>query len=199
MIMVFYPSKNTEGVHHMKMKSALLAAAFALPLSATMATGAFAAQSAHHATHATGKDIKKHTDKHKTDKHKTAAPVWSFAHAALTPGKGFKDHGTATLKLDSKTHELFVTVDMVGLAPGSKHPDHLHHDVGGKVGGIAYTLKTLVANKKGDAEATTVIKGVDLKAIPSHFWFVNVHEGPTMSGKGMTPIATGLVVPVTKK
>jgi Ni/Co efflux regulator RcnB len=193
----------------MKMKSALMAAAFALPLSATLATGAFAAQSAHHAAHATNKDAKKHTDKHKTDKHKTdkhkthkhktAAPVWSFAHAALMPGMGFKDHGTATLKLDPATHELFVTVDMVGLAPGSKHPDHLHHDVGGKVGGIAYTLKTLVANKKGDAEATTVIKGVDLKAIPSHFWFVNVHEGPTMSGKGMTPIATGLVFPVTRK
>ncbi|MCY0869616.1 MAG: CHRD domain-containing protein [Firmicutes bacterium] len=187
----------------MKLKSALLAVACALPLSATMATGAFAAQNAHHASHAASKDAHK-TDKHKTSvqkdgKHKTTVPVWSFAHATLTAAKGFKDHGTATLKLDTATHELFVTVDMVDLTPGSKHPDHLHHDVNGRVGGIAYALQTLVANKKGDAEATTVIKGVDLKAIPSHFWFVNVHQGPTMSGKGMTPIATGLVVPGGKK
>lgn len=114
------------------------------------------------------------------------------ASVKLAPFRNSKAMGTAKLTLNTKTEELTVTVTMTGLAPNSVHPEHIHRGSVPHVGGVVYPLHNLVANKAGEATATTVIKHV--KKIPSTGWVIDVHQGPNLKGSNAVPIANGNVV-----
>jgi hypothetical protein len=101
-------------------------------------------------------------------------------------------YGRAQLSL--KDNILTVIVTVHGLVPGSKHAEHIH--VGNCLyqvpGNVLYMLKNLVADKYGNATATTVIKNV--KGIPANGWYVNVHRTTNLSTQtGFDPIACGNV------
>lgn len=114
------------------------------------------------------------------------------ASVKLAPVRSSKAMGSAKLTLNTKTHELTVIVKLTGLVPNSIHPEHIHSGVVPHVGKVIYPLHNLVANKAGDATATTVIKNV--KKIPSTGWVIDVHQGPNLKGANAVPIANGNVV-----
>ncbi|HWE60257.1 MAG TPA: hypothetical protein VHB98_00955, partial [Chloroflexota bacterium] len=80
----------------------------------------------------------------------------------------------------------------------SVHPAHIHLGASCTANGpVLYPLPDLHADASGVAWATTTITGT---AIPSlgigpYGYYLNVHEGPTMSGSGATPISCGIVDP----
>ncbi|KYP81224.1 CHRD domain-containing protein [Ferroacidibacillus organovorans] len=189
----------------MNTKIAKIAVAASLLVSLASVSSAFAATTHHVASakHVTKVSAKsKESAKSKTsttskkkpiDKTKATAAV-QYAHATLAPFKASKVHGTATLDLNTKTDTLTVMVMVSGLKPHSVHPEHIHFDKAGKMGGMAFALANLVADAKGNAMATTVIKGKNIMKIPAHAWGIVVHTGPAMAGKGKIPVAQGEVV-----
>jgi quercetin dioxygenase-like cupin family protein len=109
----------------------------------------------------------------------------AFAHLRHTP------YGTAVLRWDPKTENLRVTIRLIGLAPNSTHPAHIHLGDCDDNGPILYPLNNVVANAAGDAHVTTVIPDVE-NGIPSSGWYVNVHNGPTLATFAQAiPIACG--------
>lgn len=88
--------------------------------------------------------------------------------------------GTADLNWDPSTHALTVKVSLVGLAPSSMHPAHIHTGSCANQGNVIYPLTTLVADAHGVASATTVVKNI-MNGIPARGWYVNVHNGPGLS------------------
>ncbi|MHB1536821.1 MAG: plastocyanin/azurin family copper-binding protein [Acidimicrobiales bacterium] len=104
---------------------------------------------------------------------------------------GYSASGSATMAVVGPG-QLRVTVSVSGLPAGSTHPDHIHYGTCSSNGGIAYSLDDLVADSSGNATATTVVSGPPNLAIPSAGWFVNVHNGPTLStSSGATSVACG--------
>lgn len=86
--------------------------------------------------------------------HKTAQASTVIEHATLTPIGKNHVHGTASVTINSKSKTLTVVVSVRGLVPKSVHANHIHVD------GVSYNkyiLKTLGADGKGDATATTVM------------------------------------------
>ena len=99
--------------------------------------------------------------------------------------------GTADLTWDRATHDLTVKVSLVGLAPSSMHPEHIHTGSCANQGNVIYPLQTLAADAHGVATATTVVKNVT-NGIPATGWYVNVHNGPGLSTNDQfLPIACG--------
>jgi hypothetical protein len=100
----------------------------------------------------------------------------SQAHALLihTPT------GAAALSWDHASKDLAVTIKLFGLAPNSTHPAHIHSGVCTSNGPIVYPLKDVVADAAGNATTTTVISKV-VGGIPREGWYVNVHNGPSLS------------------
>jgi hypothetical protein len=90
--------------------------------------------------------------------------------------------GSARLSWNPSDHTLKVSVSLVGLAPNSTHPEHIHAGscTSNPMGPIVYTLKPLVADAHGVGTATTVIPDV-MHGIPEHGWYVNVHNGPQLT------------------
>lgn len=89
---------------------------------------------------------------------------------------------------------LVVRLWLGGLAPNSRHAAHIHDGSCAYQGGIAYPLNTVVADGTGDAQSTTVIRGV--RSIPTGGWYVNVHKGTDLSTQtGFDPIACGNIYP----
>jgi plastocyanin len=86
---------------------------------------------------------------------------------------------------------LEVQVKLSGLAPNSVHPAHIHAGTCEAGGPVVYPLNNLTADAQGNVTNTTIINGPPWLAIQSRGWFVNVHQGPTMSDVGATPIACG--------
>ncbi|MFZ3167372.1 MAG: TIGR03118 family protein [Candidatus Methanoperedens sp.] len=84
-----------------------------------------------------------------------------------------------------------VQVKLSGLAPNSVHPAHIHAGTCEAGGPILYPLNNLTADAEGNVTNTTIINGLPWLAIQNRGWFVNVHQGPTMSDGGATPIACG--------
>ena len=84
-----------------------------------------------------------------------------------------------------------VQVKLSGLAPNSVHPAHIHAGTCEAGGPILYPLNNLTADAEGNVNNTTIINGPPWLAIQNRGWFVNVHQGPTMSDGGATPIACG--------
>lgn len=90
--------------------------------------------------------------------------------------------------------KLQVQVQVSGLIPNSVHPEHIHAGTCAAGGPITIPLKDLIAGPDGNASSTTIIDGPPWFAIPTRGWFINVHQGPTMSDGGATPISCGDVV-----
>jgi len=101
-------------------------------------------------------------------------------------------HGVATLEYDGGAKSLKVTVHLVGLAPGSSHPMHIHAGSCAKQGDVAYPLNAITADKTGVGDATTTVSNIKEGGIPSGAWYVNVHNGPgLMPADQFLPIACG--------
>jgi len=89
-------------------------------------------------------------------------------------------NGTADLSWDPSTHALTVKISLVGLAPSSIHPAHIHTGSCANQGNVIYPLTTLMADAHGVASATTVVNNI-AHGIPATGWYVNVHNGPGLS------------------
>lgn len=120
-------------------------------------------------------------------------PMPMNANAILSPKNDSSVTGNATLNFMGPG-VLQVQVMVSGLAPNSVHPEHIHAGTCDAGGGVVFPLNDLTAGTDGTATSTTTINGPPWLAILSRGWFINVHQGPTMSGGGATPISCGDVV-----
>lgn len=89
-------------------------------------------------------------------------------------------NGTADLNWDPKTHMLTVKIMLVGLAPNSMHPAHIHTGSCSKQGSVLHPLQNVVADSHGTATVTSPISNV-MQGIPASGWYVNVHNGPGLT------------------
>jgi hypothetical protein len=105
--------------------------------------------------------------------------------------------GSATLHYDAQGQRLIVTIMLIGLAPNSTHPAHIHAGTCAQpaaTSNVVFVLNALKANSKGQVSTTTIIPNV-LKGIPATGWYINVHNGPTMTTADQdTPITCGDIV-----
>lgn len=103
--------------------------------------------------------------------------------------------GTTDLVWDAKQETLTVTITITGLAPNSTHPAHIHKgSCETSDNGVLYPLNPVVADGGGKSTSTTMIQRVE-NGIPTSGWFVNVHNGPTLSPDiQKTPIACGDII-----
>lgn len=88
-------------------------------------------------------------------------------------------NGTAALSWDPTSQMLTVQLTLVGLAPGSMHPAHIHTGSCANQGNVVHPLTTVVADSHGDATASTMVKVAG--GIPASGWYVNVHNGPGLA------------------
>lgn len=88
-------------------------------------------------------------------------------------------NGTADLTWNPSDHMLTVKVSLVGLAPTSMHPEHIHTGSCSNQGNVIYPLKTIMADAHGVGTETSMVSVPD--GIPTSGWYVNVHNGPTLS------------------
>lgn len=88
-------------------------------------------------------------------------------------------NGTANITWNPANQELTVKISLVGLAPSSTHPAHIHSGSCAKQGAVVYPLQNVVADAHGVGSSTTVIKNV--KTLQPTGWFLNVHNGPGLS------------------
>lgn len=99
--------------------------------------------------------------------------------------------GLARLVWNPKSHMLTVAMSLSGLVPGSVHPVHIHAGACQATGKVVYSLHNVVADAAGMATVITTIPNV-VNGIPSHGWYLNVHNGPTvMSAMQFLPITCG--------
>ncbi|QBD78897.1 CHRD domain-containing protein [Ktedonosporobacter rubrisoli] len=102
-------------------------------------------------------------------------------------------YGAASLRWNPQTQSLHVTIKLVGLAPNSTHPAHIHLGDCNSNGKILYTLNKVVTGASGEAEVSTTISHVK-NGIPANKWYINVHNGPNLSTPEQAiPIACGNV------
>ena len=117
-----------------------------------------------------------------------------FATSKVAARANLEHAPTGTAKLHEDGSELTVTISLLGLAPNSTHPAHIH--VGNSCasnGAILYPLKNVVANEKGQASVTTIIH-LSKYGIPATGWYINVHNGPTMATPAQAEaIACGVI------
>lgn len=105
--------------------------------------------------------------------------------------------GTADLSWDPSSKMLTVKLSLLGLAPGSTHPSHIHLGSCENQGKVLYPLTAIVADMHGIATVTTMISNVTT-GIPAKGWYVNVHNGPGVGTGQLTdpqflPIVCGNV------
>jgi Cu/Zn superoxide dismutase len=99
--------------------------------------------------------------------------------------------GGQDLTWNAATKQLNVNIRLMGLAPNSTHPAHIH--VGSCLGSILYTLPNVVADASGKGVSTTTINNV-MGGIPTNTWYIDVHNGPTLSPQSQfLPIACASV------
>lgn len=107
----------------------------------------------------------------------TATPTSSATTATAT--LKHVPNGTADLSWDPTSHMLTVKIALVGLAPSSMHPSHIHTGSCSNQGNVIYPLQNIVADAHGVGMATTMVSVS--KGIPASGWYVNVHNGPGLS------------------
>ncbi|GLV56054.1 hypothetical protein KDH_28980 [Dictyobacter sp. S3.2.2.5] len=83
------------------------------------------------------------------------------------------------MSYNASNQTLTVTTSLVGLAPNSTHPAHIHQGSCDHPSGILYALQNVVADAKGQGTTTTVIHNV-AGGIPATGWSIVVHNGPNM-------------------
>ncbi len=99
--------------------------------------------------------------------------------------------GSAQLAWDPTSHALIVNITLLGLAPNSKHPAHIHAGTCSKEGNTIYSLKDVMANDAGIGTSISTISNVT-DGIPATGWSINVHNGPAMmSDQQSMPISCG--------
>jgi len=99
--------------------------------------------------------------------------------------------GFADVKWSAKSKNLTVAIKLTGLAQNSTHPAHIHLGVCTSNGPVLYMLNNVVADAAGVGTSTTVVMGV-MGGIPSHGWYINVHNGPGLApAEQFIPIACG--------
>ncbi len=111
----------------------------------------------------------------------TAAGTSAPMHTATMGRASLQHTPTGTVNLHADRHVLTVTITLIGLAPNSTHPAHIH--VGNSCasnGAILYPLNNVVADAKGQASVTTFVH-ISKPGIPAMGWYVNVHNGPTLA------------------
>jgi hypothetical protein len=107
--------------------------------------------------------------------------------------------GSAQLAWNSTSHTLTVDITLLGLAPSSMHPAHIHTGSCTKEGNDLYSLHNVVANVAGIGTSTSTIDNVT-GGIPATGWYINVHNGPTMaSDQQSMPISCGNIVNPSQK
>lgn len=111
----------------------------------------------------------------------TASPTTSSANnkPTTTTATAVLKHipnGTADLSWDPTSHMLTVKISLVGLAPSSTHPSHIHTGSCANQGAVLFPLQNIVADAHGVATATTTVSAPN--GIPATGWYVNVHNGP---------------------
>lgn len=90
-------------------------------------------------------------------------------------------HGTAVLTYDAGAKTLTVEIKLVGLAPSSSHPAHIHAGSCAHQGNVDYPLNAVMADATGVADSKTTVSSVKEGAIPDATWYVNVHNGPGLA------------------
>ena len=109
----------------------------------------------------------------------SSASVFATTSVAARANLQHAPTGTAKLHVDGR--ELTVSISLIGLAPNSIHPAHIHAGNScASNGAILYPLKNVVANEKGQASVTTVIH-LSKYGIPVTGWYINVHNGPSLA------------------
>ena len=113
----------------------------------------------------------------------TSAPT---SASPTSSGSGGTTHVTlqhqprGEAKLALAGNELTVTITLSGLAPNSVHPAHIHGTGNCSSNSpVIHPLSNVVANATGSANVTSTVNGVT--SIPATGWYVNVHNGPTLS------------------
>lgn len=91
--------------------------------------------------------------------------------------------GTASLSLDTAAKILTVKIHLMGLAPNSTHPAHIHMDscTTSEPETIKYQLTNVAADANGQGTSTTVLNNIP--AIPATGWYIKVHNGPGVATK----------------
>lgn len=88
--------------------------------------------------------------------------------------------GGTILIYNASNKTLTVKTMLVGLAPNSTHPSHIHMGPCSNLAApIKYSLNNVVANADGQAISTTVLTNI-MTPIPANGWSLLVHNGPTM-------------------
>ncbi len=102
--------------------------------------------------------------------------------------------GSAQLAWNPANRTLTVDITLLGMAPSSKHPAHIHTGSCAKEGGVLYTLNDVAANDQGIGTSISTINNV-LEGIPATGWYINIHNGPAMTSDLQSmPISCGNVV-----
>jgi hypothetical protein len=100
--------------------------------------------------------------------------------------------GEATLAYGAATRTLTVELRLTGLAPNSVHPAHIHSGLCARQGPVAYPLNDVQADGHGVADTVTAITAIKEGGIPDAAWYVNVHNGPTLTPEAQfEPIVCG--------
>jgi len=128
----------------------------------------------------------------------TATPSVSGATSASVTLRHVPN-GQAILSYDAATKSMNVEIHLIGLAPNSSHPAHIHTGSCEHQGTVVYPLNAIQADAKGVANSITAIPNVKEGRIPDATWYVNVHNGPgLMPDEQFQPIACGDVANAAK-
>jgi CHRD domain len=88
--------------------------------------------------------------------------------------------GSAQLTYNATAKTLVVSITMIGLAPNSTHPTHIHQGSCAKpTENILYRLNKVVANALGQGNSITTLHNI-ASGIQATGWFIEVHNGPNM-------------------
>jgi CHRD domain len=109
----------------------------------------------------------------------TSNPSTTPTSRATTATLKHVPNGTADLSWDPTSHMLTVKIALVGLAPSSTHPSHIHTGSCSNQGNVIYPLQNIAADAHGVATATTMVSVPN--GIAASGWYVNVHNGPGLS------------------
>ena len=88
---------------------------------------------------------------------------------------------STVLTYDAVAKTLTVEIKLVGLAPSSSHPAHIHAGSCAHQGAVDYPLNAVMADATGVADSKTTVSSIKEGGIPDSTWYVNVHNGPGLS------------------
>lgn len=111
----------------------------------------------------------------------SSSPAGTGSTGPVTVTLKHVPHGTAALTYDAGAKTLTVEIKLVGLAPSSSHPAHIHAGSCAHQGAVAYPLTAVMADATGVADSKTTVSSIKEGGIPDATWYVNVHNGPGLA------------------